>query len=398
MSKRAADGVARHVDELANATAANVSPSADTLRWAAGLDGRIYETLHRWGMVEARVAVDSDSRMCATFFRRWIATNCTTARTANNYEQAVTWFCKHFGDRRTLSSITPAEFGEWFRWMRHADRLAESTANKHAKRIRTLFKAAIASRLLTENPGTGTKIGDEVNRDRDHYVDRESAATIIDKCDIEWAAIFGLSRFAGLRCPSEVTRLKWSDVDWEAGRLRIDSRKTGLRFCPLFPELRPLLDAAWDLAPERAVYVIRNHRDAEANLRSQLNRIIESAGLVPWPKAFVNLRASCRTDLEQRFPGHVCDAWLGHSSKVAAKHYLQVRPSDWADALASGAPNLDKSAVSLSDGGVIGGDIEGDDLAFASGEDTKKPSKTGPVCAGYSRECSNEYPRRDSNP
>ena len=63
---------------------------------------------------------------------------------------------------------------------------------------------------------------------------------------------------------------------------------------------------------------------------SEMNRIIERAGLKPWEKTFQNLRASRRTELEERFPRHVCDAWIGHSSKVAETSYLQVTPDHWA--------------------------------------------------------------------
>ena len=31
----------------------------------------------------------------------------------------------------------------------------------------------------------------------------------------EWALIFGLCRYAGFRCPTEVVGLQWSDVHWE---------------------------------------------------------------------------------------------------------------------------------------------------------------------------------------
>ena len=47
------------------------------------------------------------------------------------------------------------------------------------------------------------------------------------------------------------------------------------------------------------------------------------------PKPFVNLRASCRTELQEQFPDHVVNAWLGHSSRIAEKHYLQVTPDHW---------------------------------------------------------------------
>ncbi|MFG0261959.1 MAG: hypothetical protein ACF788_06185 [Novipirellula sp. JB048] len=101
-------------------------------------------------------------------------------------------------------------------------------------------------------------------------------------------------------------------------RLRIVSPKTGLRFCPIFPELMPFLLASAESAPEGAVrYLHRYHR--LANLGTQLNRVIESAGIVPWPKTFQNLRATRRTELQPP-KDHVINSWLGHSSAVAAKH------------------------------------------------------------------------------
>ena len=99
--------------------------------------------------------------------------------------------------------------------------------------------------------------------------------------------------------------------------------KTGLRFCPIFPELRKLLDEAFELAPDGAVYCQRYRRGQ--NLGTQMNRIIEAAGVKPWPKTFVNLRSSRRTC----FPNHVINQWLGHSKEVAEKHYLQITPQHW---------------------------------------------------------------------
>ncbi len=98
---------------------------------------------------------------------------------------------------------------------------------------------------------------------------------------------------------------------------------------PLFPRLRVLLNEAWDLAPEGSSYVIRRYRDTESNLRTQLDRLIRRAGYVPWPKAFMNLRASCRTDLERIYPRHVVNRWLGHGSAVAERHYLMDTDEEW---------------------------------------------------------------------
>ena len=39
-----------------------------------------------------------------------------------------------------------------------------------------------------------------------------------------------------------------------------------------------------------------------------------------------------RTELQERFPDHVVNRWMGHSGKVAEKHYLQVTEEHWGEA------------------------------------------------------------------
>ncbi len=72
---------------------------------------------------------------------------------------------------------------------------------------------------------------------------------------------------------------------------------------------------------------------ANANLRTQLHKIIQRAGLTPWPKAFQNLRFTRETELAETFPIHVVTKWLGNSPKIAIKHYLQVTEDHFAKAL-----------------------------------------------------------------
>ena len=75
-------------------------------------------------------------------------------------------------------------------------------------------------------------------------------------------------------------------------------------------------------------YVITRYR-GNANLRTQLQKIIKRAGVTPWPKLWQNLRASRATELAGVFPGHVASAFLGHSERVAQKHYWQVTDEDF---------------------------------------------------------------------
>ena len=124
-------------------------------------------------------------------------------------------------------------------------------------------------------------------------------------------------------------------MDWQRSRITVRSPKTEhhpdgeSRQIPIFPELRPYLEAAWELADAPCEYLISSRRDPSVNLRTQFQRIIDKAGEKPWPKLFQNLRASRETELAERYPIHVVCAWIGNSERIAAKHYLQVRDSDF---------------------------------------------------------------------
>ena len=73
--------------------------------------------------------------------------------------------------------------------------------------------------------------------------------------------------------------------------------------------------------------VISRYRETNANLRTQICRIIREAGLIPWPKLLQNLRTSRATELAVEFPAHVAAEWMGHSTVVADKHYWRVPKS-----------------------------------------------------------------------
>ena len=77
---------------------------------------------------------------------------------------------------------------------------------------------------------------------------------------------------------------------------------------PTFPEFRPYLMDVFEQAEAGTTYVITRYRDKNANLRTQLKRIIRKAGLMTWPRLFHNLRSTRQTELTERFPTHVVAA------------------------------------------------------------------------------------------
>jgi len=166
--------------------------------------------------------------------------------------------------------------------------------------------------------------------------------------------MFALSRFGGLRCPSEHFALTWDDIDWDKGRMTVHASKTehheggGVRVVPIFPELRPYLDDVYHEAPA-GPHVINRYRDPAQNLRTQLMKIINRAAravpelkLKPWPRLWHNLRASRQTELAAEHPLHVVCEWIGNSRLIAQEHYLRVTKADFQKATEKSAV---KSAV-----------------------------------------------------
>ncbi len=207
---------------------------------------------------------------------------------------------------------------------------------------RQIFRWAGRRGLAQTNPFAELKAGAQVNPARAVFVSRETIARVLDAApDAEWRLLIALSRFGGLRVPSEALALRWSDVDWEHNRLTVRSPKTehhegkAERIIPLFPEIRePLLEVFEQSPVGGSDAVIGRYREG-ANLNPHFRRIIRRAGVPVWPRTWHNLRASRQTELAATFPLHTVCAWIGNTKAVAMGHYLQVTDADWARATAS---------------------------------------------------------------
>ncbi len=360
-AERQANIIGQYCDELSSAKSNNVPPSPDVVAWANGTDGTVRENLVAWGLadpVSEKLSHD-EGRLLAPFLDAYIASRTDVKRTTEiNYKQTRRLLVEYFGDSKVLRSITAADADRWRRWML-ARPMAIATVSKHCKRAKTMLSDAVKDRLISVSPFEKLKGGKESNETRHFMVNADVSQTILGACpDADWRVIFALARWGGLSCPSEVLRLKWSDVDWEKGCFRIDSPKTGIRYCPLFPEIRATLKDAFD--PE-SIYCVNRYRSSEQNLRTQFVRILGLADVKPWPKLFVNLRSTRRTELQERFPDHVVNRWMGHSGKVAEKHYLQVTDEHWQRAMDFGSHT--------------GSHITNNTGAITTDHKTKKPSE-----------------------
>jgi len=274
-----------------------------------------------------------------------------------------------FGEDRELASVTPRDAEAWTRWLSsdgNKRELNRTTLEPNTVRRRTgtasqIFKTAIRWKLTSENPFDGLAKTVRENRERQKFISWQDIVKVIACApNSEWAAIIAFARLTGARVPSELHGLTWEDFDFNKGEIKIKSPKTkhhgGVhtsRTCPMFQELQPYLKSLSDsVQPGRKTAmtspVFPIVCSPRKNLGTAFTRMIKAAGLIPWPKLFMNLRSSRETELFKKFPAADICSWFGHSPAVAARFYAQSRSEE---ALrASRMPTVEEAETTITVG------------------------------------------------
>ncbi|RIK79379.1 MAG: integrase [Planctomycetota bacterium] len=349
VSQRTAEGMKCRVEQLLESLNFKRPMEPNLAQWVMDLEPPMAKKLARVGLIP-----DPEPKPSATlnaFIEGYISRrNDVSPHTRRIWRQTLRLLSGHFGADKPLGDITRGDAADW-RLSLVAAKMADASVRKHCGFAKHFFAQAVDRELVAVNPFAKLVSAPVGNAARQYFVTREETAKILDAApDAEWRLIIAMSRYGGLRCPSEHLALAWADVDWERNRITVRSPKTARhaghesRIVPLFPELRPYLEAVFDAAAPGSEFVIERYRDPNANLRTQLERIIRRAGLKPWPRITHNLRASRATELAADYPAHVAAAWLGHSTLVAQKHYWTVTDGDFERAIQSGAESGARSA------------------------------------------------------
>ena len=316
------------IESILSAKAAGNSPDPQTAAWTAEIDETLAKKLAKKELISYR---QRKSATLETFIESYISRRVDVSpHTQRIWRQTKRILTENFGEDKSLAEITKGDAKDW-RLSLVAKGLADATVRKHCGFAKHFFAQAVDHEYITSNPFAGLASSPVGNESRQYFVSREETAKVIDACpDAEWRLIVALSRYAGFRCPSEHLALRLDDIDWEHDRILVTSPKTARhaghesRVIPIFPELRPYLEAIFHTAEDGTEFFINRYRNAGANIRTQMTRIVKNAGLKPWPRIFHNLRSSRQTELEETFPSHVVCKWIGNSPQVARKHYLQT--------------------------------------------------------------------------
>lgn len=331
ITKDQAETIDRYISNIRRSELLGIPPSPDAIAWTHRLDAKFALRLASVGLIEATAPKLIPS--VDVWLESYLADRTDYKQnTLKGWNTAKKHINAAFSGQK-LTEITVADAKKYAREL--ANRYSSEHASKLAERAKQLFQAALDAKIIAENPFSDVNITGKPDKSRDFYLDLPSSEAVLKACaHSHIAAMFCLSRWCGLRVPHEVAALKWEHIDWQNKRFTVPPHtKTGRRIVPLFgPTLEHLSKLRQDVPADSEHVFHRARRSGGTAYREWLLQAIKKAGLHGWPKLWHTLRASCRTDLEKRFAPHVCNEWLGHSSRVAAAHYLMITPEDWSEA------------------------------------------------------------------
>ena len=338
-TRRHAEEIALYVQKAADAIETGSSPDRPTQAWLDDMTDDLRKRFVNAGLIEETETLDA-WELWERFTTEADRNPKRKPSTVRSYGVAQKRFFGYFPRHTPVDEITSEEGFAWRESMKESG-LAEATIAGTIKITRAVFRWGVEKEYCRTNVFKKVERGSFVNKAKRQFISMEWYRKLLDSCpDQTWRTLLALCRIGGLRSTSETLAVRWEDVDWEKKRLLVRSSKTERHFgkesrvIPLFPEMRVELEKQFDQAEEGgSPYIIDRWRESEANLRTQFSRIIFRAGLQQWADPFQNLRRSRDIELSTRYPAHVAAEWMGHSPKVAEKHYLFATDDDFRNAL-----------------------------------------------------------------
>jgi integrase len=307
-----------HADAILEAQTAGIPIGRQTKQWIERLEPVLRDKL------QPIFAVDRPASYWIDKYRTEIAQDVQES-TFCAIDDSLDHLARLFATTQ-IRAIGPEDLLAWQSEL--AKTRAKSTVGKIGRHIRAFFAWLVAQRAIDETPAAELATTNDVGIK--HFVDRSTIDTLLKtSIDEEFSALIVLARYAGLRIPSEIRTLNFSDVDRVTRRVKIRDRKRRRdREVPLFPELVNLLTGS---AQDGLVLPALASVPA-STLSSRFESLIAAAGLKPWPRLWHSLRASRETELVQQFGLKAASTWIGNSEAVALKSYLLITDDLWSKA------------------------------------------------------------------
>jgi integrase len=340
-SNKDAQSFKLRVEELLAAKCFGTSPDMATLKWVASISTALRTKLSVHGLIDVgNLPVKAKKTTVDEFLKTYVEKRKAGMKpgTVIIWETAINDLVANLPSGIAIQDITEGHAADWLDHLKR--KLSLTTVYKRIAFARQFFGYAKKHKLIRENPFLSISI-QRPKPKSNVEVTRKSIDKLFKHCDPTWKAIVSLSRYGGLRCPSEVLSLKWEHIDFTQGTMAIPEPKNehhdgrGIRLCPLFPEVREALEAL----PRVDEWVIDKplYREAantgdgwkNSNLRTQFLKQLAAAKVKPWKRLFHSMRASRQTEIELEFGLPAACAWLGNTESVAKESYLMVFEKEW---------------------------------------------------------------------
>lgn len=355
--------IAGNIDRIWRTRRVGLPLDPESVRFLEDTSGRIRERLRKIGLINTDAA--PTIKDLVGMYERTLDVKVSTSTT---YQQAIRCLYEFFSEDASVRDVKRQDALEFRAWLLksgskykyedgNAKGLARATMSRRFKTCRSIFKIAVANRLVIDNPFEGVVAGRQTNGSRSFYVSPSLTEEIFDELpNCETRLVFALGRWLGLRLPSEALELRWSDVNWSASSIRVYSPKTeryegkDVRLVPIFSELLPWLEQAFEEADDGAEFLCPHLRSVKAPgqvFTKSLKAAVKRCGVKPWPKFLINLRASRATEIDAKF-GPKCESeWIGHGADVALKSYLMQTDDAWQRATGNSKATAKTARVKL---------------------------------------------------
>lgn len=365
-----AEAIATHIKRILAARLSGAPLSLDTAEWLGNLPAGLQERLCQQGVIDESMICPTEMTLGEFLDLYFNRPEDRAWRTINQFKITANNLLAYFGADKQLRSITHGEAIDYKKWLaaprgKSQKKWATATVNRNCGRSKEMLGYAKDRGFIDQNPfGRIRGLTVRANPETQFIVGPELTGLIMAAMpDTTWRLIFALARYGGLRSPSEQRTLRWEHIRWEAGKIDIFCQKTKRhtgrewREIPLWPVLRPYLEAARAEAPADAEWVIDRYRSERANPAVQFARLLKRAGIPLYPKLMQNLRFTRAMELiDEGYPTHVVTAWIGHSEEVGGKHYRTVTDDHFRRALGESARS---AALLASDRRVKSGSPRG---------------------------------------
>jgi integrase len=216
-----AERIKTRVELLNNAICSSQPLDLDTAKWVGDISDALHKKLAKAGLVTPREkAKAGEPKRLGEFIDGYIAGRTDAKRmTIVNLTMFRNRLTAFFGAEREIASIKRSDADAFA--VNLKTMYAPATFGRTIKGCRQLFMAACRADIITRNPFDGIKAGSHTDKDRQRFIPRADIDRLIEACpDAEWRLIVALSRYGGLRCPSEHMALTRADVDWARDRFR----------------------------------------------------------------------------------------------------------------------------------------------------------------------------------